>query len=376
MSYSNYEQTIVVNGYALSGVTNIDGSYGISEKPIKVAGVGFIDALIEKPLEGNFSISRQMVGFDPLLETNILGKYSFDENNLSGVILYDNNRKGFGFKNGRINSYSISCSVGQIPEIQTDITVYGELGKNVMKTNSYELKSDHMSSFDGDFVFYTNSLGRVLDEATTNLQPKFIQKNISISETLYASLYDQSIVVEDGDVLGLGKDAFQGVSYELSDIIHKEHPDVQFTDQSKIKLKVSDFEIDAISDFSYSRSINLKPIYALPKGDNEDWNLTNEASYQNLEPIQIDVDYPIETNINFTMIADEYEVREVKDRIQSAPKSTVEIELRDSRNDTIINSFTGNNVRLIGETINSSIEGEMSISLSYKGYDTYHNPVS
>ena len=74
--------------------------------------------------------------------------------------------------------------------------------------------------------------------------------------------------------------------------------------------------------------------------------------------------------------SDEYEVREVKDRIQSAPKSTVEIELRDSRNDTIINSFTGNNVRLIGETINSSIEGEMSISLSYKGYDTYHNPVS
>ena len=131
MSYSNYEQTIVVNGYALSGVTNIDGNYGISEKPIKVAGVGFIDALIEKPLEGNFSISRQMVGFDPLLETNVLGKYSFDENNLSGVILYDDNRKGFGFKNGRINSYSISCSVGQIPEIQTDITVYGELGKNV-----------------------------------------------------------------------------------------------------------------------------------------------------------------------------------------------------------------------------------------------------
>ncbi len=376
MSYSNYEQTIVVNGYALSGVTNIDGNYGISEKPIKVAGVGFIDALIEKPLEGNFSISRQMVGFDPLLETNVLGKYSFDENNLSGVILYDDNRKGFGFKNGRINSYSISCSVGQIPEIQTDITVYGELGKNVMKTNSYELKSNHMSSFDGDYVFYTNSLGRVLDAGTVNLQPKFIQKDISISEGLYASLYDESIIVEDGDVLGLGKNAFQGVSYKLSDIIHQEHPEVQFTDQSKIKLKVSDFEIDAISDFSYSRSISLNPIYALPKGDNEDWNLTNQASYQNLEPIQINVEYPIETNINFTMIADEYEVREVKDRIQSAPKSTVEIELRDSRNDTIINSFTGNNVRLIGETINSSIEGEMSISLSYKGYDTYHNPVS
>jgi hypothetical protein len=76
------------------------------------------------------------------------------------------------------------------------------------------------------------------------------------------------------------------------------------------------------------------------------------------------------------MIADEYEIREIKDRIQSAPKSSIEIELRDSQRDVVINSFTGNNIRLIGESINSSVEGEMSISLTYKGYDTYHNPVS
>ena len=41
----------------------------------------------------------------------------------------------------------------------------------------------------------------------------------------------------------------------------------------------------------------------------------------------------------------------------------------------MINAYTGHNVRLIGESINSSIEGEMSISLTYKGYDTLHNSI-
>ena len=162
----------------------------------------------------------------------------------------------------------------------------------------------------------------------------------------------------------------------MSEIAYKEHPDISFTDQSTIKLKVSDFEVDAISDFSYSRSLSLNPIYALPRGDDEDWTVNNEPTYKNLEPVQVETQYPIETNINFTMIADEYEIREIKDRIQSAPKSSIEIELRDSQRDVIINSFTGNNIRLVGESINSSVEGEMSISLTYKGYDTYHNPVS
>lgn len=376
MSYSNYEQTIVVNGYSLSGVTNIDGSYGISEKPIKVAGVGFIDALIEQPLQGNFSISREMVGFDPLLETNILGKYSFDENELSGVILYDDNTKGFGFKKGRISNYSISCSVGQMPEISTDITVYGELGKNVMKVNSYALKDNFLPSFSGNYVFYTDVFGNILDQGTTNLITDFEQGDISITENVYTSLYTESRTINNGDTLGLGQDAFELIPYNLSEIIHQQHPPVQFTDQSKIRVTVSDFQVDAISDFSYSRSINLDPIYALPKGGDDEWNLYNEASHKNLEPVQIDVQYPIETDINFTMIADEYEIREIRDRIQSAPKSDVKIELRDSKSDLMINAFTGHNVRLISESINASVEGEMSISLTYKGYDTYHNPTT
>tara|TARA_Y100000114_G_scaffold157029_1_gene186652 strand:- start:3223 stop:4104 length:882 start_codon:yes stop_codon:yes gene_type:complete len=292
MSYSNYEQKVVINGYTLSGVTSVDGNYGISEKPVRVAGVGFVDALIDSPLQGNFSINRAMVGHDPLLEAKN-GRYIFEEQEIEGAILYDNDTKGFGFNQGKISRYSVSCSVGEIPQIQTDIIVYGELGSGV----------------------YTSTE-------------------------------------------------------------EKEHPPIKFPDQSSIKINVSDFSVDAISDFSYSRSLNLNPLYAIPKGDATDWNDGSGPAQSNLKPVQIDVQYPIETDINFTMIADEYEIREIKDRIQAAPKSNLEIEIRDSEDDEIINSFTGKNVRLISESINSAVDGEMSISLTYKGYETLHNRMS
>ena len=34
MSYSNYEQTVIIDGYKLLGVQSVDGNYGISEKQL------------------------------------------------------------------------------------------------------------------------------------------------------------------------------------------------------------------------------------------------------------------------------------------------------------------------------------------------------
>lgn len=292
MSFSNYEQTVIVNGIALSGVQNVNGSYGITEKPIRVAGVGFIDAFVNAPLEGNFTISRKMVSADPILDLNVLGQYNYDEQEISGSILYDNQTKGFGFTKGRVTRYSVSCTVGDIPDIQTDITVYGDLGSGVL------------------------------------VQPA-----------------------------------------------SKIHPPIQFTDQASISINVSDFSIDAVTDFSYSRSLNLQPMYAIPKGTDSEWYADSKVDYANHDPIQIDTIYPIETDINFTMIASEYQIRQTKDRLRAAPESDVVIEIKDSKTKQVINSFTGVKARLISESSTSSVEGEMSISLTYKGYETLHNPV-
>lgn len=297
MSYSNYEQTVILESVALSGVQSVEGSYGITENPVRVAGVGFIDAFPDAPLEGNFKISRQMVGRDPLLKLSPAGTYLYDEQEISGAILYDNETKGFGFTKARVSRYSISCTVGELPTIDADITVYGEFGSGVMP---------HLGS------------------------PLL------------------------------------------------EHPPMQFPDQSTVSISVDDFSTDAVTDFSYSRAINLRPVYAIHQGEISDFqeDLPTDFDMKNLSPVQVDTQYPIETDMNFTMIVDQYEIREIKNRIQSAPKTNVKIEMRDSKTNEMINAFTGQNVRLISESLSSSIDGEMSVSLTYKGYDPLHNPVS
>lgn len=445
MSYSNYEQKIVLNGFALSGVQDVNGSYGINEKPLKIAGVGFVDALIESPLEGNFSISRDMVSRDPLIQVNSIGKYTYDEDFISGAILYDDDTKGFGFTKGRVSRYSVSCSVGDIPTIDLDIRVFGELGQRVLSEETIDINTAFANyPYNGDFVFYTNLNGDLVDTTiglpgyNANVKDDWNAGTLSIDADTYNSLYDTSRIVlneqEDyeayvdnnadllayyNDVnnlydygnglvsvqsktksefgaihfeqhgrrerrpmyyssqesLGLGKNAFV-VQSTYNNIAPNQHPEIQFSDQSSISIDVDDFAIDAISDFSYSRTINMNPVYAIPKGTESDWNNGSSASHKNLEPIQVDTQYPIETDINFTMIVDEYEIRKIKDRIQSAPKSNVVINIRDAKTDEMMNSFTGHNVRLVSESINASVEGEMSISLTYKGYDTLFNPVS
>ncbi len=380
MSYSNYEQTVVLNGYALSGVQDVNGSYGISESPIRVAGVGFIDALVEAPLEGNFSISRKMVSSDPLVEYDALGNFTFDENEISGAILYDDDTKGFGFTRARLNRYSVSCSVGDVPDIDVDLTIYGELGKDVLSSSTIS-QVNNLTVI--GYNLSLNPFGGIVNFNVKNGFPplnsdrasEWNAGTITISESVYNTLNEKSkIIVSRGGVqiLRLGKDAFV-INNDYSQAINKVHPEIKFADQSSISVNVDDFTVDAISDFSFSRSLNLRPVYAIPKGGASQWAAGDQAATPNLEPVQVDTQYPIETDINFTMIVDEYEIREIKDRVQAAPKSNVSITIKDAKTDELMNQFVGRNVRLIGESINTSTEGEMSISLTYKGYDAYHN---
>ena len=196
MSYSNYEQKIVINGFALSGVQNVDGNYGINENPLRVAGVGFVDALIEAPLEGNFSISRDMISLDPLVETDALGRYVYDEDYISGVILYDNDNKGFGFTKGRVSRYSVSCSAGEIPTIDTEIRVFGELGKHILSEKITQVNTSFANyPFNGDEVYYTSLNGEVMYEAQ-DLKPEWNAGTLVISEDQYTSLSETSRLID------------------------------------------------------------------------------------------------------------------------------------------------------------------------------------
>ena len=126
VSVSHYDASFIAQGYQLSGVTSIDGSYSITQAPINVLGFGYTTPTLSSPFVGNFSLERNMLSRDPLLPYT-------GESYFNGAIGYDN--KNFGFTSGYLTSYSISCEIGSIPSISNNISVFGEIGGDTKAWN-------------------------------------------------------------------------------------------------------------------------------------------------------------------------------------------------------------------------------------------------
>ena len=123
----NYEQKFYINGILLSGVTDIDGSYSVSQEPINIIGKGYTYPVKQGSMIGNFNIQKYYIGDDPLL------KY-IDETPIKASINYGD--KSIGFDQGFLTEYSFSAGIGQIPQAQASINVYGNLGAGISAEGS------------------------------------------------------------------------------------------------------------------------------------------------------------------------------------------------------------------------------------------------
>ena len=144
-----YNQMVYINGTGISGIQSIDGNYGVTEQNVSFVGWGYVTGLISQPLQGAFTVSRALISEDPFL--NLTGDgtdYAF-----SGSIFYERPNAGgffeevsstdnknltgcFGFHSGYLNSYSISCGIGEVPSVQVGISVFGDLGPGIDARNS------------------------------------------------------------------------------------------------------------------------------------------------------------------------------------------------------------------------------------------------
>ena len=106
----------------MNGVTNVDGGYSIQESPINIIGKGFAYPVRNGTLQGNFQISKYFIGKEEVL------RY-VDGTPISGSINYGGN--SFGFESGYLSEYSFSAGIGQIPESQIAISVFGDIGKGI-----------------------------------------------------------------------------------------------------------------------------------------------------------------------------------------------------------------------------------------------------
>ena len=74
------------------------------------------------PSVGKVSLTRSLIYNDPVL--GFTGESCF-----SGVFSYGANQ--YGFESGYLDSYSVSCSVGQVPNVSCGFSVYGEMKSGV-----------------------------------------------------------------------------------------------------------------------------------------------------------------------------------------------------------------------------------------------------
>ena len=123
---TNYENTFYFDGTALSGVVSVDGSYSLDYTPINSLGKGFLKQVMSSAPSINMSVTRFLTNTDPLL--NLTGTNKFIADSFDAGLFYKN--QYFAFTQGYLTSLGVSCSVGEIPTVESSFSIYGDIGPN------------------------------------------------------------------------------------------------------------------------------------------------------------------------------------------------------------------------------------------------------
>lgn len=219
----NYEQQFYLSGIPLSGVTSLDGGYSIEESPVNIIGKGHTYPVARGPLVGNFRISKYYIGKEPLL--NYTG-----DNAISGSINYYNeskpNVKNFGFTSGYLTEYSVSAGIGRIPESQSSIVVYGDIGSGINASGS----NSHPDI-------------EIPNQGSISLNVTGYQTN-RVTDFTYTLRIDRSPVYKIGDPFPVQVDRV-----------------FPLTQEATFSLDVHDFEVNKIQEYLISpkqQTINLE----------------------------------------------------------------------------------------------------------------------
>jgi len=114
----SHEEHIIINQTLLTGVQNISFQQDVSEAPVSVLGNDFGGTTISGPTTVTASIDKLLLNSD--FVTGLTGNTT-----ISGQFEYGDNF--IDFSQGVLNSYSVGATVGGLPEISFDLSIYGSL---------------------------------------------------------------------------------------------------------------------------------------------------------------------------------------------------------------------------------------------------------
>jgi len=130
----NYDSRLFLEGQEVSGINSVDFGYSNSPNVINPLGYDKGVTTIGGPVEQSFSFTRDLVSAS-LIASGIAGGASFTgANSLSGSIHYADN--SYGFQDGYLTNWSVSCAVGSPVKEQASFVVYDEMGTGVSASGS------------------------------------------------------------------------------------------------------------------------------------------------------------------------------------------------------------------------------------------------
>jgi hypothetical protein len=117
-------QRFFINSTELFGVQSINLGYAVGGQNLAYLGMNNANFVPAGAQVGNVSLNRLMLDSDPLL--NYTG-----ENGFNGYILKNltNGADNYSFTSGFVTQYGLKCAVGEIPQSNAGITVFGNMGK-------------------------------------------------------------------------------------------------------------------------------------------------------------------------------------------------------------------------------------------------------
>tara|TARA_R110002020_G_scaffold4733_1_gene20569 strand:+ start:157 stop:990 length:834 start_codon:yes stop_codon:yes gene_type:complete len=133
-------EKLTINGSGIDGMQSVSASYTSQSQFLNNLGVNEIKYAPQGPQQATLEVNTLLTqllpdgyGFDsrdPL--QNYTGDLAF-----SGAV--NHGSKVFQFTEGYLQSYSVSCGIGQIPQATSSSLIYGEFGTGVL--DSYEQES-------------------------------------------------------------------------------------------------------------------------------------------------------------------------------------------------------------------------------------------
>ena len=126
-------ESITINGSGIQGVQSVSAQYDSVGAPVRNLGINSIKYLPEGPQTATLNVNTLLINTlspsAPASSSEIMQNFTGDRA-FSGVLSYGT--KSFIFTEGYMETYSVNCGIGEIPQVSTTSVIYGEFGTGTL----------------------------------------------------------------------------------------------------------------------------------------------------------------------------------------------------------------------------------------------------